>query len=293
MSAKLKVVAEKANDMEEMSAVGDPLEMLKQDHDHVKENFEKFEKASESEKYEIFVDTVLSLVVHTKVEEELVYPLLDEGDEEDEDLKLEAAEEHRVVDFVITEMKDMDESDEKFEAKFTVLSELVKHHIKEEEEEMFPALRELEIDFADLAEKMMELKMELQETYSDLDAVEPLQSPAMQKGAPKKKPAAKKSNSRASAAKKSSKSKSTASKTNSKTGSKKSKTTSKTAGRTSSKTSGKTGSKAKSKTASKPRAATTKKSTAKKTGTKTKAASSRAGSKKKTTTAQTKRKKSK
>ena len=289
MSAKLKVVAEKADDMEEMSAVGDPLEMLKQDHDHVKENFEKFESASEGEKYEIFVDTVLSLVVHTKVEEELVYPLLEQGDEEDEDLKLEAAEEHRVVDFVITEMKDMDESDEKFEAKFTVLSELVKHHIKEEEEEMFPALRELDIDFADLAEKMMELKLELQETYSDLDAVEPLQSPAMQKGATKKKPAAKKSNSRASAAKKSSKSKSAGSKKSSKTGSKKTKTTSKTAGKTGSKT----GSKAKSKTASKPRAATTKKSTAKKTGTKTKAASSRAGGKKKTTAAQTKRKKSK
>lgn len=275
MNAKLKVVSHEKENEETMRAVGDPLEMLKMDHDHVKENFEKFESASgEGEKYSIFVDTVLSLVVHTKLEEELVYPLLEESDdEEDEDLKLEAEEEHRVVDFVITEMKGMDESDEKFDAKFKVLSELVKHHIKEEEEEMFPSLRELDIDFDELKEKMLDLKMELQETYSDLDAVEPLQSPAMQK-ATKKKPAAK-SKAKTTAAKKTAKPKQkgrAATKTKAKAGAKK------------------TSSKTNSKTSSKTRASSTKKSTAKKAGAKSKPAST-AGRKKASTT-QSKRKKS-
>lgn len=292
MNAKLKVVSHEKENEETMRAVSDPLEMLKMDHDHVKENFEKFESASgEGEKYSIFVDTVLSLVVHTKLEEELVYPLLEESDdEEDEDMKLEAEEEHRVVDFVITEMKGMDESDEKFDAKFKVLSELVKHHIKEEEEEMFPSLRELDIDFDELKEKMLDLKMELQETYSDLDAVEPLESPAMQK-ATKKKPAAK-SKAKTTAAKKTAKPKQkgrTATKTKTKAGAKKA--SSKASGKTASKTGTKTSSKAKSKTSSsKTRASSTKKSTAKKTGAKSKPAST-AGRKKASTT-QSKRKKS-
>lgn len=291
MNAKLKVVSHEKENEETMRAVGDPLEMLKMDHDHVKENFEKFESASgEGEKYSIFVDTVLSLVVHTKLEEELVYPLLEESDdEEDEDLKLEAEEEHRVVDFVITEMKGMDESDEKFDAKFKVLSELVKHHIKEEEEEMFPSLRELDIDFDELKEKMLDLKMELQETYSDLDAVEPLQSPAMQK-ATKKKPAAK-SKAKTTAAKKTAKPKQkgrAATKTKAKAGAKK--TSSKASGKTGSKTGTKTSSKTNSKTSSKTRASSTKKSTAKKAGAKSKPAAT-AGRKKASTT-QSKRKKS-
>ena len=290
MNAKLKVVSQEKENEETLRAVSDPLEMLKMDHRHVKENFEKFENASgEGEKYSIFVDTVLSLVVHTKLEEELVYPLLEESDdEEDEDIKLEAEEEHRVVDFVITEMKGMDESDEKFDAKFKVLSELVKHHIKEEEEEMFPALRELDIDFDELKEKMVDLKMELQETYSDLDAVEPLQSPAMQKTT-KRKPASK-SKAKTTAAKKTAKPKQkgrAATKTKAKAGAKK--TSSKASGKTGSKTGTKTSSKTNSKTSSKTRASSTKKSTAKKAGAKSKPAST-AGRKKASTT-QSKRKK--
>ncbi len=156
----------------------DPFEMLIEDHKHVKKNFEAFEKSNDkSEKYDLFVDTVLSLVVHTKLEEELVYPLMKQADE---DLEKEAEEEHRVVDFVITEMKGMSADDEKFDAKFTVLAELVKHHIKEEEEEAFPEMKELDYDFAELAERMTARKLELQEEYADLESVEPLQSEAMQ-----------------------------------------------------------------------------------------------------------------
>jgi hypothetical protein len=156
----------------------DPFQMLIEDHNMVKKNFEAFEKTEdEDEKYSIFTETVLALVVHTKLEEELIYPLLKEADE---DLGLEATEEHRVVDFVITEMKGMSPDDETFDAKFKVLSEMVKHHIQEEEDEAFPEMREQDFDLADLAERMKERKAELEEEYADLESIAPLESEAMQ-----------------------------------------------------------------------------------------------------------------
>jgi hemerythrin superfamily protein len=175
MNAKLKVLSEKPAKPFEVTAK-DPFELLMKDHKHVKKNFEDFESADDEEKYSIFVDTVLALVVHTKIEEELIYPLLTENEDE-EDMKNEAAEEHRVVDFIITEMKGMDQDDEKFDAKFKVLSEMVKHHIKKEESEMFPTLRKMDIDLEELMEKVLDLQAELNEEYADLDAVEPLKSP--------------------------------------------------------------------------------------------------------------------
>ncbi len=157
----------------ESESPGDPFAMLIEDHNKVKKNFEIFQDEQKKDKFSIVEETILALTVHTKLEEELVYPLLKRNDE---DMMHEAEEEHRVVDFVITELKELDAQDEKFKAKFKVLTELVKHHIKEEEGEMFPELRELDLDFDELARKMRERKAELEEEYSDLDSVEPLQS---------------------------------------------------------------------------------------------------------------------
>ena len=137
----------------ESESPGDPFAMLIEDHNKVKKNFEIFQDEQKKDKFSIVEETILALTVHTKLEEE-----------------------HRVVDFVITELKELDAQDEKFKAKFKVLTELVKHHIKEEEGEMFPELRELDLDFDELARKMRERKAELEEEYSDLDSVEPLQS---------------------------------------------------------------------------------------------------------------------
>ncbi len=60
---------------------------------------------------------------------------------DDDEVMNEANEEHHLVHVLIAELKELEPSDDTFKAKFTVLGELVKHHVKEEEGEMFPRLR--------------------------------------------------------------------------------------------------------------------------------------------------------
>ncbi len=153
----------------------DPIQMLIEDHNHVKGNFESFEQSSDEGKEALLKDTLLALVVHTKLEEQLIYPLMKKVEE---DLIDEAEEEHHVVDFVITELKSMTAEDAKLDAKFKVLGELVKHHIREEEGEMFPKLKKQDIDFEALAQEMIARKRELKEQFNELKKIEPVKTSA-------------------------------------------------------------------------------------------------------------------
>jgi hemerythrin-like domain-containing protein len=101
------------------------------------------------------------LKMHTQIEEEIFYPAVRElGISKAEEMVDEAFEEHHVVDLVLAELPSVDPEDERYEAKITVLSELVKHHVEEEEGEMFPLaekklgaerVRELGQQMADMA----------------------------------------------------------------------------------------------------------------------------------------------
>lgn len=84
------------------------------------------------------------LKLHTELEEELFYPALRQhGGKKAEEMVLEAYEEHHVVDLVLAELPKADPGDETFKAKLTVLRELVKHHVDEEEQEMFKLAEKL------------------------------------------------------------------------------------------------------------------------------------------------------
>jgi|RhiMetdeSRZDD1v2_1073273.scaffolds.fasta_scaffold720820_1 hemerythrin superfamily protein len=143
------------------------IEMLREDHRKVKDLFEHFEGTDSGDKKEIVDTTLRELEIHTSIEEEIFYPAARlalqelEGDEGD-DVIDEAWEEHHVVKLIAAELKKMRSSDERYDAKFTVLAESVKHHIKEEEEELFPKL-ESHIDGEELGEKMMVRKQKLQQ----------------------------------------------------------------------------------------------------------------------------------
>ena len=141
----------------------DPVQMLKDDHKKVKQLFKQFEKADDGKKMEIAREVFRELEVHSKVEEEIFYPAYKQkADEEGQETTNEAVEEHHVVDVLIKEMKAMKKVDETFEAKFTVLTENVEHHIEEEEQEMLPDAKKLLKDQSDeLAQKMERRKKEL------------------------------------------------------------------------------------------------------------------------------------
>jgi hemerythrin-like domain-containing protein len=142
---------------------GGALEMLKEDHDKVKKAFKEFEKLDreDSETVQQLVQTVCEeLKVHTTLEEEIFYPALREAIE-DEDIMNEAQVEHETAKMLIEQLENMGPDDPNYHATFTVLGEYVKHHVKEEEDEMFPQARKTDLDFEDLGTRMRERKQEL------------------------------------------------------------------------------------------------------------------------------------
>jgi len=123
----------------------DAIVLLKEDHKEIRRAFDQFEKAGESaEKTKgRLVDQIIELLtVHTYIENEVVYPRVRELLPDLEDDVLESYEEHHVADLLVVELANMKPSDERFDAKTTVLIENVRHHIEEEEQEWFPQVRE-------------------------------------------------------------------------------------------------------------------------------------------------------
>ena len=138
-------------------------DMLREDHKKVQGLFKKFEKAENAEEKQQIVETALTeLEIHAELEEKLIYPAI-RAEIDDEDLMDEAQEEHHVVHVVIAELKKMNPGDERYDAKFTVLGELCKHHIKEEEEEMLPKAEKSDIEWEDLSAQVMRRKDQLME----------------------------------------------------------------------------------------------------------------------------------
>ncbi len=136
------------------------LSMLKADHKKVKELFAEYEEAPSRKQQDIAQTTIQELEIHAGLEEGLIYPAIRKGTKDDK-LMNEATEEHHLVHVLIAELKELDPSDETFKAKFTVLGEVMKHHVKEEEGEMFPEAQKAKIDWEALKAEVMERKEQL------------------------------------------------------------------------------------------------------------------------------------
>jgi hemerythrin superfamily protein len=139
-------------------------EMLKTDHRHVQELFSKFEEADKHTRSSIAHEALTALEVHAALEEELVYPAIAEVVEE-EKLVNEAKEEHHVAKLLIKELHKMGAGDEKFAAKFKVLGEIIRHHIEEEEGEMFPQAEEGGLETEQLSQDVAKRKEQLTQKY--------------------------------------------------------------------------------------------------------------------------------
>lgn len=136
--------------------------LLRADHKRVKEIFDKWEGGRGGAKSaELMQMAILELKVHAQIEEEIFYPAAREASGED-DLLNEAEEEHNVAKFLISELESMDLEDPIAEAKFKVLAENVKHHIREEEGEMFPQIADEDFN-REIAQDLFERKQQLME----------------------------------------------------------------------------------------------------------------------------------
>ena len=125
----------------------DAITVLREDHRRVEKLFKEFEKlhkkdAGAGEKRRVVEEIVRELSVHAVVEEQVFYPAVREQVEDAVETVLEGLEEHHVVKWTLSELSGMKGDEERFDAKVTVLIESVRHHVEEEEGEMFPKVRE-------------------------------------------------------------------------------------------------------------------------------------------------------
>lgn len=126
----------------------DAVSLLKADHRKVEGLFKEYEKSEDNDdKRAILQQIIKELTVHTTVEESKVYPILEH---KDEDGSNEAYEEHHLVKVILDELGSMDVGSALTDAKVKALSELVKHHVQEEELELLPELQTMDIDLEEL-----------------------------------------------------------------------------------------------------------------------------------------------
>jgi hemerythrin superfamily protein len=145
------------------SAPNDAIALLKADHREAEQLFEEFEATnSSSRKQKLAQQVCQALKVHTIIEEEIFYPAFLEATEE-EDIHHEAEVEHDGAKKLIAEIEASGPDDEYYDAKVKVLSEMVKHHVREEEKRdgMFAKARQSDMDLKMLGEQLMARKQEL------------------------------------------------------------------------------------------------------------------------------------
>ena len=142
----------------------DAITLLTKDHREVEALFKKFEEAKDdnSAKADIVAQICDALSDHAEIEEELFYPAAREAlSEKGEDLLDEAEVEHASIKSLVEQLEEAEPDDELYDAKVKVLTEYVKHHVKEEEGEMFPKVRKTDLDLDQLGAEMFERKTEL------------------------------------------------------------------------------------------------------------------------------------
>jgi hypothetical protein len=142
------------------------IEMLKQDHRKVGGLFEQFEQTDDEHQKERLVEQICAeLIIHTRLEEEIFYPACREAGVEEEKMD-ESQVEHDGAKMLINDLLQADSDTPYFEAKVSVLKEMIKHHVEEEEEPsegVFAQAQEHDIDDADLAQEIIQRKQELQQ----------------------------------------------------------------------------------------------------------------------------------
>jgi hemerythrin superfamily protein len=123
----------------------DAITLLREDHRAVEKLFKEFEKAGPragKTKAKLVKQIIRDLAIHSAIEEQIFYPAVREADEDVADTVLESLEEHHIVKWVLDELEGMTPEDERFDAKVTVLIENVRHHVKDEQDELFPEVRQ-------------------------------------------------------------------------------------------------------------------------------------------------------
>ncbi len=148
-------------------------EILHGDHLKVNDLFFQFERLNDLKEKHVLVQTIIKeLVVHAAIEEQIVYPAVrKQAAEDDETANLmdESETEHHILKLLMSELLNMSPHDKLYNAKVCVLSELVRHHVREEEKYMFAKMKDAGMDLEKLGQRCLAKKEELQSlTYGEI-----------------------------------------------------------------------------------------------------------------------------
>jgi hemerythrin superfamily protein len=158
---KEKIMPTKRPTKKRNAQPSDAIALLKADHQEVSALLERFEKSrQDTVKGDVAQRICLALTVHAKIEEEIFYPAVREA-VDDDDLIDEATVEHASLKTLIGQIQAARPGSGLFDAKVTVLGEYVKHHVKEEQQEMFPKARKSGVDLKALGARLQQRKEEL------------------------------------------------------------------------------------------------------------------------------------
>jgi hemerythrin superfamily protein len=128
--------------------------MLKRDHRTVEKLFRDFEKSKDdNQKMELAQQIIMELRIHTTLEEEILYPASREW-VKDEEMVNEAEVEHQAAKDLMAQIEKMKPADQYFDAKVSVLKEMIQHHVEEEEKEYFPQLEKTDMDLKAIGQQM-------------------------------------------------------------------------------------------------------------------------------------------
>jgi hemerythrin-like domain-containing protein len=142
----------------------DAIALLKADHAKVSAMFAQYDKLgdkAQAKKEALARKICNELKVHTQIEEEIFYPATRAALPREDDLLDEAQVEHDGAKDLIAQLDAMKPGDDLFDAKVTVLGEYIKHHVKEEQNEMFPKVRKTRLDLRELGMRLAFRKKEL------------------------------------------------------------------------------------------------------------------------------------
>ncbi len=142
----------------------DAIALLRDDHAAVSKLFEQYDKLGDralAKKEKLARTICKELKVHAQIEEEIFYPAVEAVLPKEQDLLDEAQVEHDGAKGLIAQLDAMKPGDDLFDAKVTVLGEYIKHHVKEEHEEMFPKVRKTRLDLNELGMRLAFRKAEL------------------------------------------------------------------------------------------------------------------------------------
>ncbi|HJU05848.1 MAG TPA: hemerythrin domain-containing protein [Nitrospiraceae bacterium] len=168
------------------------VDLLRTDHERLKALFRDFEAAEDTTRKQSLVQEVITeLDIHATVEEEVFYPAVRRDSPDAADQLDESFEEHHVAKFLMGELMGMSPEDKRFDAKFRVLVENVRHHIKEEEAELFARARTGRLDLVKLGREIESAKASYRSTGDGTTSRSSKRIPSPRKGSAASRPRAK------------------------------------------------------------------------------------------------------